>query len=79
MNDDPIWAEEIADEILDYLQLHPSAMESRDGILQCWILQRRFLRGLAALDVALERLLAEGRIEGVPGADGRMLYRAPRR
>ena len=76
MNDDPVWAEEIADEILDYLQLHPSAMESRDGILQCWILQRRFLRGLMALDVALARLLAEGRIEAVRGADGRLLYRA---
>lgn len=76
MNDQPVWAEEIAGEILDYLQLHPSAMESRDGILQCWILQRRFLRGLAALDVALEQLLAKGHLECVRGADGRMLYRA---
>ena len=79
MNDDPVWAEEIAGEILDYLQLHPTAMESRDGILQYWILQRRFLRGLVALDDALERLVAEDRIERVRGADGRMLSRAPPR
>lgn len=79
MNDQSVWAEEIAGEILDYLQFHPSAMESRDGILQCWILQRRFLRGLAALDVALELLLANGHLECVRGSDGRMLYRAPPR
>jgi hypothetical protein len=79
MNDDPVWAEEIAGEILDYLQRHPSAMESRDGILQCWVLQRRFLRGLAALDTALAQLLSDGRIESVRLADGRLLYRAPPR
>lgn len=78
MNDNPVWVEEIVGEILDYLQLHPSAMESRDGILQCWILQRRFLRGLGALDGALDRLVAEGHIERARGADGRMLYRARR-
>jgi hypothetical protein len=77
MNDDLVWAREIAGEILDYLQRHPAAMDSRDGILQCWILQRRFQRGLAALDAALERLVDEGRIERVRGADGQVLYRAP--
>lgn len=77
MNDDLVWAKEIAGEILDYLQRHPSAVESRDGILQCWILQRRFQRGLTALDVALERLVDEGRIERVHGANGLVLYRAP--
>lgn len=79
MNDDPIGAEAIAGEILDYLRLHPTAAESRDGILQCWLLQRRFLRGLEALDDALERMVADGRIAVVRGADGRALYRAPRR
>lgn len=77
MNDDPVWVEEIAGEILAYLRLHPTAMESRDGILQCWILQQRFLRGIAALDVALERLVVEGHIERVQRPDGQVLYRAP--
>lgn len=77
MNDEDAWVDEIETEILDYIRANPSAAESRDGIFQFWILQSRFLRGLRALDQALARLVAQGKLEVVRKPDGGALYRAP--
>lgn len=74
--DDETMVREIADEIVAYLEQHPDAAETRDGVFQIWILHQRFMRGLRALDRALKRLLDEGRIEADRLADGRLIYRA---
>jgi hypothetical protein len=78
MDDDDIWVDELAGEIEAYLGRHPAAAESREGIFEGWILRERFLRGLRALDRAIDRLVREGRLEEVRTPDGGVVYRAPR-
>jgi hypothetical protein len=76
MDDDEQLVEEITGEILAYLDAHPAAADSVEGVVQWWIGQQRFLRGLHAVARALDRLVATGQVERVPGPDGRPLYRA---
>lgn len=80
MADDEQLAEELAREILAYLDAHPDAADSLEGVVQWWILHERFLRGVRAVHRALDRLVDRGEVERVAGPDGRPLYRAgPRR
>jgi hypothetical protein len=76
MGDDEQLAEEVADEILAYLDVHPDAADTLEGVVQWWIVQQRYLRGLHAVGRALDGLVARGEVERVPGPDGRPLYRA---
>ncbi len=79
VNDDrPV--EELAREIAAYLDMHPDAADSLEGVIQCWVLQDRFLRGIGHVAQALERLIASGEIERIIGPDNRPIFRAgPRR
>jgi hypothetical protein len=77
MSDDDALVDELAREILDYLAAHPQAADGLDGIVQWWIVHQRFVRGVEATAKALDRLVAEGRIERVIGPDGTVLFRAP--
>jgi len=80
MGDDDQLAEDLACEILAYLDAHPDAADGIEGITQWWILQERFLRGVRLVGRALDRLIDSGEVERVAGPDGRPLYRAgPRR
>lgn len=76
--DDEALVQEIAAEIAAYLDAHPHAAETRDGVFECWILHERFMRGFRALDRALNQLMREGRLETVQLADGGLLYRGVR-
>jgi hypothetical protein len=76
MDNDEKLADEVSREILAYLDAHPDAADSLEGVVQWWIVQPRFLRGLSAVGKALERLVEEGEVERVRGPDGRPLYRA---
>jgi hypothetical protein len=76
MPDDDALVDELAAEILRYLEAHPDAADSLDGIVQWWIVHERFLRGVAATGRALERLVADGRIDRVVLPDGGVLFRA---
>ena len=80
MGDDDRLAEDVAREILAYLDAHPDAADSAEGITQWWVLHERFLRGLRAVGRALDQLVDRGEMERVTGPDGRPIYRAgPRR
>jgi hypothetical protein len=76
MGDEEQLADEVAQEILAYLDIHPDAADSIEGVVQWWIVQQRYLRGLHTVGRALDRLVAEGEVERVQGPDGRPLYRA---
>lgn len=77
-DDDPL-VDELAREILDYLGAHPGAADELDGVVLWWILHQRFVHGVHATAKALDRLVAEGRVERVVGPDGRVIFRAPAR
>jgi hypothetical protein len=76
-DDDPL-VDELAAEICAYLQAHPDAADTLDGVVQWWIAHERFLRGITAAARALERLVEEGRVEQISTADGRTVFRAAR-
>ena len=74
-NDDQL-AAELAQEIRAYLDEHAEAADGLEGVVQWWIVQRRFLRGVRAVSRALDHLVDSGELERVAGPDGRPLYRA---
>src|SRR5262249_52494108 len=76
--DDDAIVDEIAAEILAYLEQHPEAADTLEGVVQWWILQQRFLRGIQSTNRALEGLVAQGQLERVRSADGRTIYRGGR-
>jgi hypothetical protein len=79
MSDDDTLVDELAAEIRAYLDRNPYAADTLDGIIQWWIVQQRFLRGIHAADRAVKRLIEQGRMEEVHARDGRSVFRAVRR
>jgi hypothetical protein len=65
-------ADDLAARILKYLKAHPNACDSADGIRQWW------LEGTGAtldeVSAALDRLVAEGRVERIQ-RDSREVFR----
>lgn len=78
MPHDNALVDELVAEIQTYLDVHPDAADTLEGVVQWWIVHQRFLRGIEATAQALDRLVAIGSVEAVPGADGKVLYRAAR-
>jgi hypothetical protein len=66
----------IADEILGYLRTHPQAADTLEGVVQWWLIQRRYLRGLAQVQAALALLIERGLVVERIGADATRLYSA---
>jgi hypothetical protein len=80
MSDDDQLASEIIVELRSYLDEHPDAADTFEGVVQWWIGHQRFLRGIAAAGKALDRLVELGEVERISSSDGRAIYRAgPRR
>lgn len=63
-------------EVLGYLNEHPQAQDTLDGVLQWWLVRNRVTAGLNWLYTALEELEAEGWVCKVTGPDGQQWYRA---
>ncbi|MDO9712910.1 hypothetical protein [Paracraurococcus lichenis] len=76
MDDDAGIKEELKREVLGFLDAHPDAADTLEGIAQWWILHQRFLRALPALGTVLEELERTGEMERVRSLDGRPLWRA---
>jgi hypothetical protein len=76
MDDDAALREELRREILAFLDAHPDAADTLEGIAQWWILHQRFLRTLPALGGVLDELERTRELERVRGPDGRPLWRA---
>lgn len=76
MSNDDHLADELAHEIRNYLDGHPDAADTLEGVVQWWIGHERFMRGVGAVGRALDRLMDGGEVERISGPDGRPLYRA---
>lgn len=72
MDDDAISA--IAAEVLAYLDAHPDAADTADGILRWWLSPRHADASDADVEQALERLVAYDAVMRQRMADGRTLY-----
>jgi hypothetical protein len=66
----------IGQSILTYLQAHPDAADSLEGIASWWLPRTSHLETLEAVQTALGQLVAEQRIARIDLADGRTLYQS---
>lgn len=60
--------------ILAYLDEHPRAMDTLEGIAEWWVMRQRIRTDLALLQTLLDRLVTEGVLEKIP-TTGSFLYR----
>ena len=63
------------DEVMAYLQAHPDAADSIDGIIDWWLPMQRFETARAAIEGALKGLVSQGLIDEVQCGAGKVLYR----
>lgn len=68
--------EEIAEEIMHYLEAHPSACDTSDGIADWWIRRQRYLLGLEKVQDALNYLEQKGLVKRRVNPDGSVVYSA---
>lgn len=66
--------EEVARQILEYLQRHPHASDTLDGIAKWWVMEQRLSESVLIVRQALEQLEMEGVIHARNTPDGRTLY-----
>lgn len=67
---------EVAWEIERYLRAHPNAADTAEGIAQWWLSKTEHASNPAIIQVALNMLVSEGRVDRAVLADGTVLYRA---
>ena len=64
----------LAQEISSYLDEHPDAVDSADGILRWWLPRRRIDATAEHVERALELLIADGIVERRRLPDGRSVF-----
>jgi hypothetical protein len=69
----------IADEILAYLNAHPMASDTLDGVVRWWLIRSRYLRGLAQVQAGLSLLIERGLVVELIQPDDSKLYCAASR
>jgi hypothetical protein len=70
---------QIAHEILAYLDNHPDAQDTVDGIVDWWLLERKIIYQRKIVQEALAELIDKELILEVPGGDSRIHYRVNHR
>lgn len=65
---------EPAEQIRQYLQAHPGASDTLEGITAWWLLRHRIDISLTEVQQAVNKLVAEGVIKESEGQDGRTVY-----
>src|SRR5687767_13198439 len=63
-----------AHEILAYLESHPTAADSLDGIVNWWLPRQRFAEARERIQASLDELIQRGLVDRVRLADGTVLY-----
>jgi len=71
-NDSEIVA--LAGEINRYLDKHPDAADSLEGIIKWWLLRERYELTRDRVEKAIERLVEDGEIEQSILTGGRVIY-----
>ena len=61
--------DEVDRAVLAYLEAHPSAADTLEGITDWWLEQRRVRYGVEIVSGALERLISNGAVEKLPRRD----------
>ena len=67
---------EVASEIMLYLEAHPTASDTPDGIAYWWIYRQRYLLGLEKVIEALKYLEEMGLVSRKLNLDGQLVYSA---
>jgi len=65
----------LAAEVLRYLQRHPGAADTVEGIAEWWIAKQRLEDNLMRVQAAVDRLVAQDLVEPTGGGAGRPRYR----
>lgn len=68
--------ENLAREIVEYLEAHPDSADTVEGVVQWWLIRNRYLRGLNKVEAALEYLKQEGLVEEYINADQSRIFSA---
>lgn len=66
--------ERIAREIEQYIHAHPHAADSLTGIARWWLPMQRYLDAQTKVKMALDLLIARGRVEKKVNIDGTYIY-----
>jgi hypothetical protein len=69
----------LADEIATYLESHPDAADSAEGILTWWLARQRYAQTKLNVEQALEHLTEQGLVRISEGPHGRVYSSARRR
>ena len=67
--------ERIAQEIERYLQEHPGAGDSIEGVTHWWLTRQRYQEATSSVQKALDLLVVRGRIEKIINYEGASIYR----
>lgn len=70
--------ENVAQALLRYLQAHPDAADTLEGVVKWWLPRQRYLDAMESVEAALELLVQREMVEKFPGPSG-VVYRCPRR
>lgn len=68
----------VANEIEKYLDHHPNAADTLEGILKWWIYRIRVEEAAVTVSKALEILEREDKLEKTVTVDGKEIYRRPK-
>lgn len=69
---------DVADEIREYLENHPHASDTLDGVLKWWLPRQRLIESARLVEGALEKLVHEGVIEKHTVGNGITVYHLQR-
>ena len=66
--------EQVAEQLLRYLDLNPAAKDTKEGIAKWWIARQRIVESMKAVDAALVLLIERGDVLETTLADGTKVY-----
>lgn len=67
---------EVANEIMQYLEAHPTACDTPDGIANWWLHRQRIMQGKEKIKEALDYLEVKGMVRRQRNLDGHVVYSA---
>lgn len=73
-NDEDNHLENLADQIIRYLDKHPDAADSIEGIVNWWLPKQRYIESVDQVYKALYFLIEKGEVSKKELADGHIIY-----
>lgn len=64
----------LAEQISSYLESHPEAADSLEGIVKWWLPRQRYMDSVEQVNEALNVLIENGEVYRVVLSDGRVIY-----